>query len=91
MMQLDMFGHEPAGVIGLEVKLPRHCPCGHDLMTIGPGKAMHKASLHCSRCGRHGGWVSNESYAFLIETVRLFGRPSDPIEIRPTCCKQHCN
>jgi hypothetical protein len=82
--QLDMFGHAPAGIIGLEVRLPHGCQCGHDLLIVGQGKGPHAAALTCSRCSRHCGWMSHESHTFLTETVRLFGRPSDPIEIRPT-------
>jgi hypothetical protein len=67
----DMFGHTPSGLIGLEVRLPRQCKCGHPLMTIGPGKAMHKAALTCSCCGRHTGWISAHSYEYLTATVEM--------------------
>jgi hypothetical protein len=69
-------------LIGIEVHLPRHCRCGHDLLRIGPGRGAHRASLRCARCGRHCGWLSSESANFLTAVVARFGRPSAPVCVR---------
>jgi hypothetical protein len=68
-------------LLGLEVKLPDKCSCKRHVALIGPGVGMHKAALHC-HCGRHRGWVSNVSYAFLQKIVETFGRPTTPIAIQ---------
>jgi hypothetical protein len=83
----DLFDTAPPAepsdlLIGLEVKLPDKCPsCERHVALIGPGVAMHKAALRCV-CGRHRGWVSNVSYAFLQKIISTFGRPGTPIAIQ---------
>jgi hypothetical protein len=69
-------------LLDLEVKLPDKCSsCERNVALIGPGRAMHKAALLCV-CGRHRGWVSNASFAFLQMIVETFGRPTTPIAIQ---------
>ena len=82
--QLDMFGAGPPDpLIGLAVRLPDTCTkCGGAFARIGPGKAQHKASLHCQTCDHHRGWVSRASYNFIAKTVAAFGRPTEPILVR---------
>jgi hypothetical protein len=81
--QVDMFAAAPAGgdanLVGLAITLPEHClRCrGHDAV-IGIARGPHKASIMCV-CGRHLGWMSVPTFNFIAETVRQFGRPSDPI------------
>src|SRR5262245_35480922 len=71
-----------AELIGLRVMLPAPCPrCCSSIAALGAGKAMHKASVIC-QCERYLGWVSAETYSFLTETVRNFGKPTEPIQIR---------
>ena len=85
--QLDMFqaaADEPANshdLVGLAITLPEQCPrCrGHDAV-IGAGRGPHKASIMCV-CGRHLGWLSIATFNFIAETVRQFGRPSEPISV----------
>jgi hypothetical protein len=79
----------PAGespLIGLKVKLDRPVdrerPCCRNVCIVSAGKGPHAGALVCADCGQHRGWVSNQSYKFLAETVRLFGRPTEAIEIR---------
>jgi hypothetical protein len=79
--QLDMFGTADP-LVGIEVQLPHHCECGHDLLHIGPGRGAHRASLRCARCGRHCGWLSSESANFLTAVVAHFGRPTAPVRVR---------
>src|SRR5262245_44366541 len=75
-----MFGDN--SLVGLAVEMAIPCPrCRGTRATIGAGKAMHTAGLMCA-CNRHLGWVSKQSYDFIAETVRLFGRPTEAIEIR---------
>jgi hypothetical protein len=82
--QLDLFGQatSPAEVLfGLLIRLPDLCHCGSTLVAIEPGRGPHLAGLRCA-CGRHRGWVSGHSHKFLTETVRRFGRPTQPMGIR---------
>jgi hypothetical protein len=85
--QIDLFGTPPPAetsdlLLDLEVKLPDKCPiCERKNALIGPGVGMHKAALRCV-CGRHRGWVSNASFAFLQKIVETFGRPETPIAIQ---------
>jgi hypothetical protein len=66
---------------GLTVKLPDRCYCGSDLAVTEAGRGPHRVGLRCE-CGRHRGWVSDQSYKFLAEAVRRFGPPIEPVEIR---------
>jgi hypothetical protein len=75
-------------LIGLEVKLPDKCRYERAVALIGPGSGPHKAALRCG-CGKHRGWVSNASFAFLQKIVETFGRPTTPIAIqRGSACAQ---
>ena len=78
-----LLGTDP--LTGVEVHLPRHCQCGHDILHIGPGRGPHRASLHCVRCGRHCGWLPNEISKFLCDVIEHFGRPTEPITIAGNC------
>jgi hypothetical protein len=83
--QVDMFAAAAAGgnadLVGLAITLLEQCPrCnGHDAV-IGAGHGPHKASIMCV-CGRHLGWMSEATFTFIAETVRQFGRPSEPISV----------
>jgi hypothetical protein len=82
--QLDIFDAPPveeASLAGLAITLPEPCPrcSGHDAV-IGTGRGPHKASIMCV-CGRHLGWMSVLTFNFIAETVRQFGRPSEPISV----------
>ena len=68
-------------LLGLPVELPDLCHCGSILAAIEAGAGPHHAGLRCA-CGRHRGWVSTAAYNFLTETVKWFGRPTEPIQIR---------
>jgi len=79
-LQLDMFDNADP-LIGIEINLPHHCQCGHDMLHVGAGSGPHRASLHCARCKRHCGWISHESAKFLSAVIERFGRPTVPITI----------
>jgi hypothetical protein len=68
---------------GLVVQLSDCCQCGSCDTVIGEGKGPHSASLFCSRCERHRGWIANEAHVFVTEVVKKFGKPTTPIKIRP--------
>ena len=53
-LQLDMF-HNVDPLVGIEINLPRHCQCGHDILRVGASRDPHRASLQCTRCGRQCG------------------------------------
>jgi len=69
-------------LVGIEINLPRHCQCGHDMLHVGPGRGPHSASLKCARCGRHCGWLSHKIANFLSAVIERFGRPIAPIHVR---------
>jgi len=69
-------------LVGIEINLPRHCPCGHDMLHVGPTRGQHRASLQCTRCGRQCGWLSNEITNFLTAVFANFGRPTAPVYVR---------
>jgi len=80
--QIDMFGAPPVDettLVGLAITLPEPCPrCSGYSAVIGRGRGPHKASIMCV-CGRHLGWISVPTCNFIAETIRQFGRPSEPI------------
>jgi hypothetical protein len=67
---------------GLAVQLSDRCQCGSHDVVIGEGKGPHRASLFCSRCEKHRGWMANEAHAFVAEVVKKFGKPTAPIKIQ---------
>jgi hypothetical protein len=69
-------------VQGISVRLSDRCQCGSCDAVIGEGKGPHRASLFCSRCERHRGWMANEAHAFVAEVVKKFGKPTAPIRIQ---------
>jgi hypothetical protein len=87
--QLDLFS-EPLSnaeenqspLIGLAVQLPSLCACGAVPAKIEAGRGPHLASLRCSACGTHRGWLSREAHRFVAEAAKKFGRPPGPIVIR---------
>ncbi len=84
--QLTLFGStvSSTSVLGLEVKMPwRPCQCGAVTATIGSSAGPHCASLHCTRCDSFQGWLCAESYYFVAGIVDHFGRPTDPIIVKP--------
>ena len=82
----DLFGHEPPAdnsPFGLRIEMPTPClNCTRNVATIGPGKKPHRASLRCTACMRFRGWVSIETFNFITDLVRQFGRPTEPIVVR---------
>ena len=68
--------------IGIEIKMSRRCHCQHDLFVVSPGRGAHRASLHCTRCARHHGWLSHQVGKFLSDVVEHFGRPTEPVCVR---------
>ena len=84
--QLALFEEATAistsAVVGLRVILPgRFCICGHNIAAIGSSRGPHHASLICSRCGVHRGWVSGETYRFISTIIDTIGRPVEPINV----------
>lgn len=73
-----------SGIIGLAVRLV-HRPCracgGLDFI-IGPGAAMHAASLRCVECNAHGGWLSKGAVTFIQMTVKKFGKPTEAVTVQ---------
>src|SRR5262249_47121489 len=85
-IQLDLFAAvaaTPASALqSLAVQLPDCCQCGSYQAVIGEGKGPHRASLICSECQRHRGWMTHESHAFVTEFTEKFGKSATAIQIR---------
>ncbi len=81
--QLTLFGStvSSTSVLRLEVKLPRTCWCGAAVTILGSSAGPHHARLECIRCGVHRGWLSRDSYQFIVAVVDKFGRPDQPIAV----------
>jgi hypothetical protein len=79
--QLDIFDAADP-LVGIEVNLPRYCPCGHNTLLVGPGRGPHRASLRCPRCGRDCGWLLDEIAKFICSVIKHFGRPTAPVCVR---------
>jgi hypothetical protein len=78
-----MLGAAMTDIQGLTVQLPDNCRhCESNLAKIDFGEGPHKASLRCCNCIAHSGWMSRDVYAFVEESVRRLGRPTEPIIIR---------
>jgi hypothetical protein len=75
-----------SSVVGLLVRIERDIECSHSRCrkeaVIGSSNAIHHGSSRCNQCGKRLGWLSKQSYDFLTETQRLFGRPTAPIVVR---------
>ena len=80
-LQLDFLNNVDP-LIGIEIKMSRRCRCQHDLFVVGPGRGAHRASLHCTRCARHCGWLSHRAAKFLSDVIEQFGRPTEPVCVR---------
>jgi hypothetical protein len=82
-MNYDLFPDTADPVVGIRIKTDvPSCSCGSHLVIAGQGRAMHKASLTCCLCGKHCGWMSHETRAFVSEVIRLHGRLDAPVLAR---------
>jgi hypothetical protein len=81
-LHLDLFDANADPLIGIAIKVPRRCQCGHDLFHVGPGRGGHRASLHCARCRHHCGWLSYQTAKFLSDVIEHFGKPTTPVCVR---------
>jgi hypothetical protein len=84
--QLELFGGTTppsTSIVNLLVALPRPCPsCGSHTAITGSSAGPHAARLDCAGCGRHAGWMSAETRAFIEAVIDVGGRPESPIIIR---------
>jgi hypothetical protein len=75
-----------AALVGLKVKLDRPVdrerPCCNNICIIGPGKGPHAGELRCADCGRHRGWLTKPTAAWIEQVVTRFGAPTTPIIVR---------
>ena len=68
--------------LGLSVLVPPCRSCGSVEGVIAPGKGPHRASVLCSDCGLHCGWLSGITVSFIERVIDVAGRPDCPIVIR---------
>jgi hypothetical protein len=61
----------------------RPCPeCQSIDCLIGSADASHPyGETICVVCDRHRGQLSKRTHAFISESIRNFGRPSEPIQL----------
>jgi hypothetical protein len=85
----DLFGGWPPSpaepIMGMKVRMDRARdlidPCCESIAIIGQAKGPHAAALYCEHCWRWQAWLSKDAVAFLTETVRLFGVPTEPFSL----------
>jgi hypothetical protein len=82
-VQLGMFASTSpsSSPIGLHVILPQPCQCGEFIAVVGSSRGPHHASVICSRCEIHRGWVSGETDRFITTVIDKIGRPTEPITV----------
>jgi hypothetical protein len=86
--QFEIFPSSTSMLYGVEVKIEsttaRPCCSRSGIAVLGysAGNGMHAASITCSNCGQHRGWLSRETARQVEEVIQRFGRPSEPIIIR---------
>jgi hypothetical protein len=97
-LQRSMFApsSDIAPIIGQRVELRRSrdvdCPkCKSRIGIIGEGVGPHWASINCSYCGRHRAWMPAKLTGALIEAVKAFGRPEQPIILRTPVASSGAN
>ena len=81
LLPLEDTAPSDSPLIGLVVDLQDPCKCGACVVVIGPGKGPHLASLRCEACDAHRGWLSQQTYSFVNETIKQFGRTTDPVKV----------
>lgn len=89
MQQLDFFVAKkprvetPSVLLGLTVNLEHFRDrCHQNIARIYEGKGPHLGELKCVSCGRHRGWVSKTTGAWIESVIEQFGRPTAPLIIR---------
>jgi hypothetical protein len=68
-------------LIGMCVRLDRY-PCHDNVAEIGVGRGPHCHAVFCATCGQFRGWLPKAASEFLINTVRTFGVPREPLIYR---------
>jgi hypothetical protein len=69
-------------VVELDRAVDKNKPCCRSIAVIAAGRGPHPASLTCVDCGRFRGWLSKATVAKLLEVIRLFGVPDEPLVVR---------
>jgi hypothetical protein len=70
--------------IGLRVSLPGACPrCNSTGAIIGSGSGPHIAKVVCDQCLSYRQWLPGETFKFIEDLIDEFGRPLEPIVVRP--------
>jgi hypothetical protein len=82
--QIELFAdrdwHPACGLlVRLDRSIDRVEPCCKNIAIIGPGRGSHAASLTCTGCNRHRGWLPRRALPFVIQLTRRFGAPIEPI------------
>jgi hypothetical protein len=91
-VQLDLFisssaitasSSSTARLAGLRVTMPNGCrACGSFGAILGSSAGPHWASVICSDCGAHRGWLPRQSAISINQILDAGSRPSTPIVIR---------
>ncbi len=84
--QLDLFGDtvtapSTAAVAGTRLRLPSPCTCGSGVVIVGSSAGPHSASIRCTRCNQHRGWLSRAEFERIAVIVGKSGRLAEPIKM----------
>ena len=69
-------------LIGLRIKLLAPCVCKKCDTARIIGGEWRATPFVCELCGRERGRLNDVTQHFIREFIKLFGRPTSPIEIR---------
>ena len=86
--QFEIFPSSTSMLYGVEVKIEsttaRPCCSRSGIAVLGysAGNGMHAASITCSNCGQHRGWLSKHTAEKIEKIIKQFGVPTEPIILR---------
>jgi hypothetical protein len=69
-------------IIGVLVQPDDGCSCGEQVAVVEAPVPPHAGSLVCCSCGKHRGWLPERARDFITETIKQFGRPTEPVAYR---------
>lgn len=65
---------------GLRLQLSTCCWCGSDTARVGDG-TWQRPPFTCDGCGIERGRLEEQVQRFILEFIKLIGRPTSPIKI----------
>jgi hypothetical protein len=74
----SLFRRVPSVIANLKVRMPAACRCGSEIAVVDDDH-----QLTCGACQQRRGFLSPFTSIWLESVIHEFGRPLDPIELRP--------